>query len=212
MDRIEIFKENYHKELESREYLQNRFSTNVTIVTLLLAALLYCIKNAGSIEYTKYFYSDFFWIFYISLIFSVATSIYIIVILLINLLGAPYKRIPSSQILNSYYQDLVKYYEDYPEAEGNPDSEFEKSMTEYYIEIGTYNMEVNEKRTKNIGNAHIGIIVLAVTILISLMFYVPTFLEKDANVQKFEIVDPSTPEDPATPKEKDIKENFNVPK
>lgn len=183
-DRLEFFKELYYKELESKELLANRFTTNLTIVTFLIGGLLFCIKNVNDLESSK--------IYFIFLIFALLSSLIdvaIIVLLLNHIRGKEYAFLPSPQKLQERYKELELHYQSYPSVtQDDIENAFKKDLYEYYVEIGNHNFIVNDTRIKLLNTVNPLIIVSVITTALTLSCFVPNFFKDDSNVQKVEII------------------------
>ncbi|SMQ80950.1 hypothetical protein SAMN05444673_4054 [Bacillus sp. OV166] len=182
-ERFEYFKEMYYKELESKELLMNRFTTNLTIVTILMSALIYCIQNINDLKQTI-----FFWPLSILGIISLILNLLIIVFLLIHIYGKNYGFIPNPLVLNNRFKYLENYYSNYPSQNTDAESHFKNEIYDYYVEAAAHNYEVNEIRTATMGTVNRLIILSVISTLLTVSCYVPSFFKDDANTQKVEII------------------------
>lgn len=206
MDRLEFYKELYYKELESKEILATRFTTNVTLVTLLFGGLIFCIKNINDIK-------DDWWTFYPFLIFgtiAIIANIRILILLGEYLAGKEYEFMHSAKTLDDLHKSLKNYYQQEQQQQGkqeqtNPmeqaDAKFEEKLINYYISAAHHNFYINDERIRKMGKTQALIIASVVATLLAISCYIPTFFKEDANVQKVEIFKSSKD------KKEELKEN-----
>ncbi|WP_141530279.1 hypothetical protein [Priestia megaterium] len=190
MDRLEFYKELYYKELESKEILATRFTTNVTLVTFLFGGLFFCIKNLNDIKGG--------WFFYLFLVFgtiAIIANIRILILLCEYLAGREYEFIHSAKTLDDRHTLLKNHYGQYPNSPDQADIQFEQEIINYYISAANHNFHVNDSRIKKMGRAQECIIASVIATLLAISCYIPTFLKEDANVQKVEIYKPSKEKD-----------------
>ncbi|MGZ0879613.1 hypothetical protein ACWZQY_026980 [Priestia megaterium] len=186
LDRLEYYKELYYRELESKELLANRFATNISIVTLLFAGLVFCVKNVNDLKEDWYFY-----IFLAFTAISIIANIVIIVLLSKYLAGSEYEFVPSARELETHYEKLKLFYLGRPSSTENAESEFRKDLITYYLDAADFNFRVNDVRIKKMVRVHKCIIISVTTTILAASCYIPTFFKEDANVQKVEIFKPS---------------------
>ncbi|MDN3233415.1 hypothetical protein [Priestia megaterium] len=196
INRLELYKEMYQKELEVKETLTNRFISNLSVLTFASAGLAFCVKNVHDIQDDKVF--PYFLVFMGIAILSIIA----LIIVFIGFVPGETYYIPTPEILEQYYQKLVSHYTtSYPNDEEDPEKDekdpeeladnlFSEHLYTVYKDATTNNMEINHRRFNIISRANTFLFSTIVGTLLALACYVPTFFEDDANVQKVEVVKP----------------------
>ncbi|MBT2716596.1 hypothetical protein [Bacillus sp. ISL-57] len=179
--KYEFFKEQYDKQQELKESLNNRFTIIMTIVPLLFTGIFFCFKNINDLEKYPFWYYELINFGFISLILDVI----IIVLLMRHFKGEVYEIFQQP----SEWERVYKEYETYENNQPNPDVEndFKAFLCEEYSRISNHNWNVNDKRRESLNLAHNFIIASLITTLISVGCYIPSFFGDDANTQKVEI-------------------------
>lgn len=187
MDRLEFYKELYYRELESKEILATRFTTNVTLVTLLFGGLIFCIKNINDIKDNWLTFCPFLLFGTIAII----ANIRILILLGEYLAGKEYEFMNSAKKLDDLHKSLKDYYQQQPDQTVQADAEFEERLINYYINAAHHNFYINDERIRKMGKTQTLIILSVVATLLASSCYIPTFFKEDANVQKIEIFESS---------------------
>lgn len=183
INRLELYKELYQTELDSKEKVLTRFTTNISIVTILFTGLFFCIKNINDIKDTKYF------ICFVALVIIAATiNLVTLVMLCVLLLGKKYSFIPPVIEIEKKYQEYKKYYDAYPNGDVHLQQKFYQNILDVYTNAASRNFKVNMQSVKQINFINACIIGSVIATMLALSCYIPTFLKEDANVQKMEIM------------------------
>lgn len=179
--KYEFFKEQYDKQQELKESLNNRFTIIMTIVPLLFTGIFFCFKNINDFEKYPFWYYELINLGFISLILDVI----IIVLLMRHFKGEVYEIFQQP----SEWERVYKEYETYENNQPNPDVEkdFKAFLCQEYSRISNHNWNVNDKRRASLNLAHNFIIASLITTLLSVSCYIPSFFGDDANTQKVEI-------------------------
>ncbi len=135
-----LFKELYLYELSRKEELTGRVTVLLTAVTVIGALGGYLLKSDQT--------SKDLWSFIISILLVPAAGFYGRSIYYLNRLysGYEYAAMPTPASLQNYYGELVTFYRDNPEAEGDIDSTFTAYLDKKYAKATEINAANNESK------------------------------------------------------------------
>ncbi|MGG0476060.1 hypothetical protein ABEY96_28165, partial [Priestia aryabhattai] len=130
---------------------------------------------------------------------AIGANIRTIYLLCKYLAGREYEFLNRAQILDNRHKQLINHYNqqqlinpyNQSNSQAQADAHFKEDVINYYINAANHNFNVNDGRIKQMGKAHECIILSVVVTLLAIACYIPTFIKKDANVQKVEIYKPA---------------------
>lgn len=154
---IDFYKGMYLNEFDRKNIIDSYISYPTTLLTLIISAELYFIEKMNFKEFWSY--SLFFLIVYILISLLLAstifTSIYYFVITFLNSFKK-YKYLPSPANLKNRQTELFDHYYTHFKNNQNKkpkkkarqlsDLEFKRDMINYYVDYGTQNQMLNDKR------------------------------------------------------------------
>ncbi len=136
----DLFKELYLFELSRKEQLTGRVAVLLTAVTV-VGALVGFLLEAHAISTDPL--SLIFESLLMLAIFFYGSSVYYLTRLYS---GYMYEAIPTPSKLKAYYQELVKFYNDNPEATGGASEKFQDYLNDRYAKATEINVLNNETK------------------------------------------------------------------
>jgi len=181
MNQLEFFKENYYLEFEVKERIDRTAYNTVTILAILGGIIYFFynkiipINNNSPIEVIAPF---------IVSIISFLVAIFFIIKAIYNHI---YMYMPTTELLKTYYDDLLRYYsnEDVPDILAQDD--FEEYIMTQYVKDASINYLNNARKSGFVHRANLSIVITLVSIIITASAYFITNANK-VDYQKIEIV------------------------
>lgn len=169
INRFEIFKDVYYKELERKNELEESLMLPVGIITALSTGFFYLVSNFN--------YQCHSWLRMIFIIFAfsalslIITTIYQLIRAYNNFtFGYKYHYIPYSTDIEQYYSDLIHYFKDKKHTEERAIKETNKIIEQFFIDefikksdLNCYN---NDKKQSHSYKARIFLIFALISIFI----------------------------------------------
>jgi len=182
MDRLELYKELYFKELERKEQISSRLQWTISFWVLVVGGILYSLNNVHKIhdELRVYFYI----ILVISLLLMIRATFHITRCLW----GRKIKYIPDPRELDFRYRNLVSYYADYKGYEDEAELQFDREMEQIFKDTVTSNTRINDVTVTQLVKSMQSMSIAAVFLLISFFFILPDFIKGKEPVNKIEII------------------------
>lgn len=177
----------YYYELEQKEKLNNRVTTPMAVITLLLGLAVFYFKGIKDIELNTYG-----WIFFT--VYGVCILFIFIAIVLVfkSYYNYRYSYLPKPEIIESDINDIVAYYDSNYEIYFSDkglkkdliEEEIDNILYSYYKKATTRNIEMNERKFKYLrytGN------ILLLTLLFAGLSIIPYQLSKEDKPTEVEI-------------------------
>lgn len=182
MDRLELYKELYFKELERKENISTRLQWTISLWVLIAGGILFCLNNAHKVP------SRFDIAFNSTLIVSAVLLCCSTIWMGKCLWGKTVYYAPSPRDIDREYQNLATHYTQYPEFEHNIGIEFVKRLTDIYKRCATQISRNNNRTVSDVLKSTQLIVIAVLFLLISFSFMIPFFLKKEEPVNKIEII------------------------
>lgn len=169
MNDLEFLKELYHKELERKDKINAKISFPISLTTLILGGIFYCILNSGEIEQCYRIY------FFISLTISTASLIFATYFISRCIIGLKFGYLPIPSRIFEYKKNLYAYYkQDRDKNEENYDlivnNEFDQYLQETFIQLTDNNIVINDKKNQYLLNSTYTIVFSIPFLFISFLF------------------------------------------
>lgn len=179
MDRLELYKELYFKELERKEQISSRLQWTISFWVLVVGGMLYSLNNLHKV------YDELKVFFYVTLIISLLLMIRATFHITRCLWGRKIKYIPDPRELDFRYRSLESHYIDYP---GEAESQFNREMEEVFKNTVTSNTRINDVVVTQLVKSMQSMSIAAVFLLLSFLFILPDFIKGEEPVNKIEII------------------------
>ena len=178
MNRFDFYKEFYFKELDSRNELNNSLSLPIGLITAFIAGLFYLVTNFN------YTYSTLLTLLFLV---SLAFGLGYLVASIYNLIkaytdyprGYTYSILADTNDIDSYYQELKKFYADSQQPD-TTDKEFEEYILHEIIKNTGDNQKNNKRKNKFRYNCEKNLIASFMAICFSIPFFLGTYNFKPA--------------------------------
>jgi len=164
VNRLELHKEEYHKQLDRMSTLRSHVQFPTGIAIGLLAGLNVLLAQATNVR--PGFPAIMFAIFFFLSTLSLFGALYHIVA---SFWGYKFKVLPPSDELENYWNVITEHYRDHPDANDLAKSAFEQYLVDVLVECNTRNFEVNVKRSHHLHCATTLIVATAVAAFLAVV-------------------------------------------
>ncbi|MFW7189921.1 hypothetical protein [Lysinibacillus sp. BNK-21] len=185
MNRLELYKELYFKELERKEQISARLQWIISFWLIVMGGILFSLNNIHKIASDMKIY--FFVLIFVSLLAMLRSTLYIG----FCLWGKTIDYLPSPKSIEREYENLVTHYAGYPEYQGEIEKVFEKRMMEIFNECSTLITRVNDTTITKLVKSTQSMLIAAILLLLSFSFMLPDFLKGEEPINKVEIINGS---------------------
>lgn len=179
MNRLELYKELYFKELERKEQISSRLQWTISFWVLVVGGMLYSLNNVHKVINEIRIFS------FITLIITLILMLRATFHITRCLWGRKIKYIPDPRELDFRYRSLESYYIDYP---GEAEKQFNREIEQTFNETVTSNTRINDVTVTQLVKAMQSMSIAAVFVLISFFFIIPDFIKGEEPINKIEII------------------------
>ncbi len=162
VNRVELYEKCYHFELERKERIRESTSMPFGVAVLLFGVTAYLAQRSHEITtgFTALVYG-------IAICVTLVALVYTVVKLLYSNQYYKYLALPTPDEIERYWMQLVQYYENNPDADGNPNKDFEEYLIQAYSEINSHNDWANCQRAIDLRKAHRALVIALVAAVIA---------------------------------------------
>lgn len=172
-ERLELYKQRYYFELERKDRLGSMITIPSGIATLLFGTLTYLLSKTSLIPTRAL--GILFFLAVVLLFFFLVIAVYF---LILSIYGYTYCYMPSSEIIEDYWNELANYYNQYIEVKGDEYSHFINYLIETYCECNKNNILNNERKASLIFKANKFIVLALIAAMVaSFTLYIGTINE-----------------------------------
>ena len=191
MDRLDLYKEMYKREIERRTELSNDLNIPIGLITVLVSAAVFFLT---SYEFKNHnFLTIFFAIALLCGFYFLANSIrYLIFSYNIFTGHEGYKYTPFAEDLEIYYQNLLTYGvgvgKTPSQAATDADTDFENYIRENYKRNATDNTTINDNRSTSLFKCKDNMARSLICLLIAAVPFTINYFSKGEKIEKIQIV------------------------
>lgn len=208
-ERLNFYKDLYYRELERKDRLTANIAWPSGILSLLLSTTIYYLfTHIADIPQGWHLF------FAIALSGMIGAALLTLFHLVRPFFLAPYKSLPNSQELETYWQQIKAYYETYP-ADRSGDQDFEDSLLRYFCECNARNNRINNQKGECLHKANLS---LAAAIVFALLAIAPPNINAIGEIysrifhpqketRRMESQKPTPPPPPSPPPVQEIRED-----
>lgn len=186
MDRLEIYKESYYKELERNDNLEDALNMPLSLVSGMLAVLFFF--------FTSYDYDGkcglicrvvFLFLMCVATVFVGITTYFLTMSYNkgLKFKGYPYAYLDSLSVIDTFYDSLIKYRADSGGTVTNANEDLEQYLIKNFRDVATINVKLNATRIEYLHRAKMWIVRSLLPIVFSAAFFGYNFYMKDKNNQ-----------------------------
>jgi len=169
-ERFALYEKLYFHELDRREKINARLALPFAVLVATASLLSFMLNSGTKPEAGSYELS--FWVLFLSACSALAIGAWFF---REAWFGHTDKLLPTASDIESYYEELLKTYEDYEKSNELVNSAFESFLFTHYAQFSSENAINNDQRSYNIYRSTVS---LTVSVLLSFAASVPFFLAK----------------------------------
>ena len=177
-DVFQLYEKLYFHEIESREKLNSRLQTPITLIVSFVGVLAFLLQNYGHRGFSTAAIVFSVLIISSSVALTVATVFFIR-----SWYNNTYSFLPAAQLTENYRQSLIKLYEPYENGAQLASDYFSDYVMEYYIRNSSANTECNDRRSIYFHKTNGALIVTAAVTFLAFLAFFFGGLDK-ANISK----------------------------
>lgn len=179
---LPLYESVYKFEIERKDAINSRLSFPIAILTLLLGAITFFIKDLPTFENNVYCY-----IFYSFAFFLVTSIFYSIYLFVRSLFGYRYAYLRPLGMIDKVVRDLKKYNEKVEkDKRANIENELSVFLLEQYCSSSDINRDLNKKKTGYFRKTLKALVASALFLLLSLLPFM--FLKYSTKEQKMQTI------------------------
>ncbi|MFZ5583914.1 MAG: hypothetical protein ACOZCK_14770 [Pseudomonadota bacterium] len=186
-DVIAFYEKLYFHEIDSREKLNSRLQTPLTLIVSFVGVLAFMLQNYGhqgfSVASTA---------FLLLTVLSAMALIYAALFFVRSWYNNTYSFLPAAQDTENYRQSLIKLYEPYPNGAQLASDYFNNYLLDYYVRYSSANTECNDRRSIYLHKTNGALIATAAIAFLAFLAFYLGGLDK-ANIKKATEVSIVTP-------------------
>jgi hypothetical protein len=187
---FEFYEKLYFHEIDMREKLSARIQVPLAVFISLVGALAFMLQNY---EDTVHNQASYFFI-----LFLAASSLALLVSLYFFIrswYGHTYSFLPTAQKTESYREELCKTYNEYEDGKTIAENHLDEYLCNYMITCSSINTEVNDARAWYFHKLSGWLIIVALLLLISFLFFHFGHLDKGHQTKTLQmrIINPIDP-------------------
>lgn len=189
-DVFQLYEKLYFHEIDSREKLNSRLQTPLTLIVLFVGVLAFLLQNYGHQGFSVAAI-----LFSALVVLSVAALASAAFFFVKSWYNNTYSFLPSAQDTENYRQTLIKFYEPYENGEQLASEHFSDYLMSYYVRYSSANTECNDRRSIYLHKTNSALIVTAAIAFLAFLALFFGDLDK-ANIKKateVSVVNPSVP-------------------
>jgi magnesium-transporting ATPase (P-type) len=141
-DVFQLYEKLYFHEIDSREKLNSRLQTPLTLIVSFVGVLAFLLQNYGHKGFSITSNLFFFLIFLSTVALTFAAVFFVK-----SWYNNTYSFLPSAQVSEDYRQTLIKLYEPYENGAQLASDYFSSYVMEYYIRYSSANTLCNDRRS-----------------------------------------------------------------
>lgn len=185
-NKFEFYKENYFKELDKRNEINNSLSLPIGLITAIVAGIFYLLTNF-----------DYKYSLFLALIFSatILISLCFLIISVYHLIKAYsdfpkayyYAILPDTNEIENYYQELKKFYSSNTSVTDTSEQEVENHILTEMIKNTGENQKNNKRKSKFRYDCEYYLIATLISICLVLPFFGINYAYKPNNKEPIEV-------------------------
>lgn len=175
---FQLYEKLYFHEIDSREKLNSRLQTPLTLIVSFVGILAFLLQHYGHQGFSVAAI-----LFAFLIILSAATLAVAIVFFIKSWYNNTYLFLPSAQDTENYRQSLIKLYKPYKSGAQLASEYFSNYLMEYYVRYSSANTECNDRRSIYLHKTNGALILTAVVAFLAFLAFFFGDLDK-ANIKK----------------------------
>lgn len=186
-DVVALYEKLYFHEIDSREKLNSRLQTPLTLIVSFVGVLAFMLQNYVHQGFSMYA------IAFLLLIFLSATALVCAALHFVrSWYNNTYSFLPSAHETECYRQTLINFYEPYENGEQLASDYFSDYLMDYYVRYSSANTECNDRRSIYLHKTNGALIATALIAFLAFLVFYFGGLDK-ANITKATEVSIVTP-------------------
>jgi len=177
-DVFQLYEKLYFHEIDSREKLNSRLQTPLTLIVSFVGVLAFLLQNYGHQGFSAAAI-----VFSMLIISSSAALAFAAVFFVKSWYNNTYSFLPSAQLTEDYRQTLIKLYEPYENGAQLASGYFSDYVMDYYIRYSSANTECNDRRSIYLHKTNSALIATAAVAFCAFLSFFFGGLDK-ANIRK----------------------------
>lgn len=177
-DVFQLYEKLYFHEIDTREKLNSRLQTPLTLIVSFVGVLAFLLQNYGHQGFSVAAI-----LFSVLIVLSSVALAFAAVFFVKSWYNNTYSFLPSAQLTEDYRQSLIKLYEPYENGAQLASDYFSKYVMEYYIRYSSANTECNDRRSIYLHKTNSALIVTATIAFLAFLAFFFGGLDK-ANIKK----------------------------
>ena len=186
-DVVALYEKLYFHEIDSREKLNSRLQTPLTLIVSFVGVLAFMLQNYGHQGFSLPAIAFLMLIALASIALTCAALFFVR-----SWYNNTYSFLPAAQDTESYRQTLIKLYEPYENGKQLASDYFSDYIMDYYVRYSSANTECNDRRSIYLHKTNGALIVTASIAFLAFLAFYFGGLDK-ANIKKAAEVSIVTP-------------------
>ncbi len=177
-DVIALYEKLYFHEIDSREKLNSRLQTPLTLIVSFVGVLAFMLQNYGHQGFSLAAVSFLFLLGLSAIALACAATFFVR-----SWYNNTYSFLPAAQDTESYRQSLIKLYEPYKNGTQLASDYFSDYLMDYYVRYSSANTECNDRRSIYLHKTNGALIFTALIAFLAFLTFYLGGLDK-TNIKK----------------------------
>ena len=177
-DIFQLYEKLYFHEIESRERLNSRLQTPLTLIVSFVGVLAFLLQNSGHLDFSVAAI-----LFSVLMVLSATALVVAATFFIKSWYNNEYWFLPSAQDTEDYRQSLIKTYAPYADGAKLASEYFSEYLMKYYVKNSSVNTKCNDSRSIYLHKTNGALIVTAAIAFLAFLAFFFGNLDK-ANIKK----------------------------